>query len=48
MPHEGFDILDKEILGLTIVNSEKKGTMNYNAKEEILKVNFFMDTGIRH
>ena len=31
-----------------IVNSEKKGTMNYNAKEEILKVNFFMDTGIRH
>lgn len=24
-----------------IVNSEKKGTMIYNAKEEILKVTFF-------
>ena len=96
MPHEVFDLLNKEILGLTrfgievedtpgsvtitflslrrlcnvfdqfedcggfkkqlgkgkgetklIVNSEKKGTMVYNAKEEILRTKFFMDTGIR-
>ena len=89
MPHEVFDLLNKEILGLTrfgidtpgsvtitfsnlrrlsylfdqledcggfrkqlgkgkgeaklIVNSTKKGTMAYNAKDQ----NFFMDTGIR-
>ena len=30
-----------------IVNSEKKGRMVYNAKEEILRAKFFMDTGIR-
>ena len=95
MPHEVFDLLNKEILGLTrfgidtpgsvtitfsnlrrltylfdqfqdcggfrkqlgkgslgeaklIVNSEKKETMVYNAKEQILRAKFFfMDTGIR-
>ena len=97
MPHEVFDLLNKEILGLTrfgievedapgsvtitfsnlrrlsylfdqfqgcggfrkqfgkgkgeaklIVNYEKKETMVYNAKEQILRANvFFMDTGIR-
>ena len=31
-----------------IVNSEKKETMVYNAKEQILRAKFFfMDTGIR-
>jgi len=30
-----------------IVNSEKKETMVYNAKEEILRAKFFMDTRIR-
>ena len=96
MPHEVFDLLNKEILGLTrvgieaedipgsvtitfsslrrlshlldkfedfggfrkqhgkgkgeaklIVNSEKKETMVYNAKEQILRAKFFMDIGIR-
>ena len=96
MPYEVFDLLNKEILGLTrvgieaedtpgsvtitfsslrrlshlldkfedfggfrkelgkgkgeaklIVNSEKKETMVYNAKEQILRAKFFMDTGIR-
>ena len=93
MPHEVFDLLNKEILGLTrfgidtpgsvtitfsnlrrlsylydqfqdcggfrkqlgkgkreaklIVNSEKKEIMVYNAKEQILRAKFFMDTGIR-
>ena len=30
-----------------IVNSEKKETMVYNAKEQILRAKFFMDIGIR-
>ena len=93
MPREVFDLLKKEILGLTrfgintpssvtitfsnlrrlsylydqfqdcggfrkqlgkgkreaklIVNSEKKEIMVYNAKEQILRAKFFMDTGIR-
>ena len=93
MPHEVFDLLNKEILGLTrfgidtlgsvtitfsnlrrlsylfdqfqgcdglrkqlgkgkrevklIVNSEKKETMVYNVKEQVLRAKFFMDTGIR-
>ena len=30
-----------------IMNSEMKETMVYNAKKQILKAPFFMDTGIR-